>query len=683
MSTIRQLSPSVVNKIAAGEVIERPASVVKELMENSVDAGARRIDVAIEQGGLELVRVADDGRGIAADELTLAVASHATSKLRDGDDLFRVATLGFRGEALASIAEVSRLVLRSRTDEATAGAQLEVAAGHSLGVAPCGCPRGTTVEVRQLFYNTPVRRKFLRGTQTEMGHIAEAFTRLALAYPHVHCTLRHNDRVLHDLAPTDDLRERVSNFFGGDLARDLIAVSSTDGQVRLAGYVANPTHSRSNPRMQYLFLNGRAIRDRALQHALGEAYRGLLLVGRYPIAFLLIDMPAELVDVNVHPTKLEVRFQESGRLYSQLLGTLRTQFLQTDLTVHVQPPANDEGAAAHDTLRAEQLRRELVDWAKGQLAGGLPTGAGGGLDGAVETADRPFGGQSLLDLPRGELPRSPLELVSLGRRWQGVGLATDDEPEPPELAQWSVDGDGQAGGPGIGGPGIGGPGIGGMMAGGALAGGVASAVVANDPHARVSALQIHNRYLITESEEGVVVIDQHALHERILYEHLREKVLAGALESQTLLVPEPVDLGPAEAAACLGARDVLARLGVIVEPFGGDTVLVSSYPAMLANLNLAEILRAMVDRLLVGDSGGGDDHGHGAELTRRDVLDELLHMISCKAAIKAGDRLTPEEIAALLQQRHLARDTHHCPHGRPTALVFTREELDRQFKRKG
>ncbi len=475
----------------------------------------------------------------------------------------------------------------------------------------------------------------------------------------------------------------MATFFGADLARDLIAVSSVDGEIRLSGYAANPTHSRSNPRMQYLFLNGRAIRDRALQHALGEAYRGLLLVGRYPIAFLSFDMPAEQVDVNVHPTKLEVRFQESGRLYSQLLGTLRTQFLKTDLTVHVQPPAADEGAAAHDPQRAEQMRRELVDWAKGQLAAGLSPAVSGSFAGPTDTVGG--GGQSLLDLPRSEAPRSPLELVSLTRRWSGVGLAEDDEPEPAELAQWGADSDGRGsiaalavgtaisvpdGGvtSAIGGFGVGGFGVG---AGGSVG------------MAAPAALQIHNRYLITESEEGVVVIDQHALHERILYEQLREKVLAGALESQNLLVPEPVDLSPAEAAAALGARDVLARLGVIVEPFGGDTVLVSSYPAMLANLNLAEILRAMVDRLMVSDSAAGDGRTGGAELTRRDVLDELLHMISCKAAIKAGDRLTPAEIDALLEQRHLARDTHHCPHGRPTALVFTREELDRQFKRKG
>ncbi len=372
MNEIHQLSASVVNKIAAGEVIERPASVVKELMENSIDAGATRIDVTVEQGGLELVRVSDDGSGIEAHQLPLAVASHATSKIQDADDLFCVHTLGFRGEALASVAEVSRLVLRSRTRQADAGAQLEVSAGHASGVSPCGCPLGTTVEIRQLFYNTPVRRKFLRSTQTEMGHIGEAFTRIALAHPHVHCTLRHNARVVHDLPAAADWRQRIAAFFGAELASDLIPVASFDDGVRLEGFVASPDHSRSNPRLQYLFLNGRAIRDRSLQHALGEAYRGLLLTGRYPIAMLRIDMPAEMVDVNVHPTKLEVRFQESGRLYSQLLGTLRSKFLTTDLTARLQPAGPSEAAAAIDPNRAEQMRRELVDWAKGQLAAHAP-----------------------------------------------------------------------------------------------------------------------------------------------------------------------------------------------------------------------------------------------------------------------------------------------------------------------
>jgi DNA mismatch repair protein MutL len=389
--------------------------------------------------------------------------------------------------------------------------------------------------------------------------------------------------------------------------------------------------------LQYLFLNGRAIRDRSLQHALGEAYRGLLLTGRYPIAFLRIAMPADMVDVNVHPTKLEVRFQESGKLYSQLLGTLRTRFLTTDLTARLQPTAEHEAAAAIDTEQADTMRRELVDWAKGQLAG---------FDGPEASAPAAMG-QTRFDI-RASLPRAPLELSTLERRWEAVAperveadaaeiapaYERDDESVAPGAAYRVAGGEHSAGRP-------------------------------------VAGLQLHNRYLITECDDGMVVIDQHALHERILYEHLREKVLSGAVESQALLVGEPVDLTPAEAAAALGARDVLASLGVAIEPFGGDTVLVSSYPAMLANFRPAEVLRDLVDQLLAG----------GKNPDRRDVLDSLLHMISCKAAIKAGDRLSGDEIAALLEQRHLAQDAHHCPHGRPTALFFSRDELDKQFKR--
>ncbi|HEX3727751.1 MAG TPA: DNA mismatch repair endonuclease MutL, partial [Pirellulales bacterium] len=585
---------------------------------------ALRVDVSVEQGGLELIRVSDDGSGIPADELPLAVASHATSKIRNADDLFRVRTLGFRGEALASIAEISRLVLRSRTDESVGGAQLEITGGESLGVSPCAAPIGTTVEVRQLFYNTPVRRKFQRSTQTEMGHVAEAFIRLALANPHVHCTLRHNGRIVYDLPLADDWRSRIAAFFGDDLAADLIAVSSSEEGVYVAGHVASPTHSRANARLQYLFLNGRAIRDRSLQHALGEAYRGLLLTGRYPIAFLRIEMPSDQVDVNVHPTKLEVRFQESGRLYSQLLGTLRSKFLSTDLTARLQSNLAEEAAAAIDPARADQMRRDLVDWAKGQLQ--------------VEAALVPLPADSQLRFDAAmHAARAPLELNTLERRWQGVG--TDDDESLPDAGE----------------------------------------VLSFDPNQprefsgqwRPAALQLHNRYLITESDDGMVVIDQHALHERILYEQLREKVLSGSVESQALLVPEPVDLAPAERAVLAEAGEVLEKLGIAVAPFGGDTVLVSSYPAMLANFRPGEVLRDLIGRLLDGRKS----------LDRRDLVDSLLHMIACKAAIKAGDRLTGEEMGVLLEQRHLVQDTHHCPHGRPSALFFSREELDKQFKR--
>jgi DNA mismatch repair protein MutL len=277
MPPIRQLSQSLINKIAAGEVIERPASVVKELMENAVDAGATRIHVSVGKGGSEMVRVVDNGCGIAPDELPLAVASHATSKITEADDLFRVGTLGFRGEALASIAEVSWLVLRSRTADSPSGTEIDVVGGKPGEVVPCGVPVGTTVEVRNLFFNTPVRRKFLRTTQTEFGHAGDAFIRIALAMPRIDFTLEHDGRQVYELSAASTHLERIARFFGSDLADHLIWVESDEGEVHVSGYVAHPSHSRGNNRMQYLFLNGRYIRDRSLQHALREAYRGLLL----------------------------------------------------------------------------------------------------------------------------------------------------------------------------------------------------------------------------------------------------------------------------------------------------------------------------------------------------------------------------------------------------------------------
>ena len=643
MPVIRQLPPSVVNKIAAGEVIERPASVVKELLENSVDAGAMRIDVSLGQGGTDLIRVVDDGCGIAPADLTLAVASHATSKIADADDLFHVGTFGFRGEALASIGEVSQLVIRSREREAEAGSQIEVDGGRRTEVAPCGCPVGTAIEVRNLFFNTPVRRKFLRASQTEIGHASEAFTRIALAHPRLHFTLRHNDRVMFDLPPVASWRERIAALCGRDIEAGLIPIENTDGEVRLAGFVADPEHSRGNNRMQYLFLNGRHIRDRALQHALGEAYRGLLLTGRFPIAFLRLDMPADAVDVNVHPTKLEVRFADSGRIYSLLLGTIRKKFLATDLTARVREPlgASKTGAEAADSAAVARHRSELVDWAKGALA----SPAGVAVAEEFKVTDVEQDAQSLLELQY-DRPGGRLELTKLDRMWEAA-------PTSPRIEQA-----GEAAG---------------RLAGHPLVERSEPARIDPREPPRRSHLgfQVHNRYLVTENAEGMVVVDQHALHERILYEQLREKVLAGDMETQRLLVPEPVPLAPAEAAAALEAKDVLEQLGIEIEPFGGDTVLVSSYPAMLANLAPADMLRQVVEQLLAASRSP----------ERRDLVDELLHMIACKAAIKAGDRLAPEEITALLEQRQHYQDAHHCPHGRPTALVFTREELDRRFKR--
>jgi DNA mismatch repair protein MutL len=621
--TIEQLSPAVINKIAAGEVIERPASVVKELVENSIDAGATQIDVSVQQGGAELIRVVDNGHGIPADELLLAVASHATSKIRDADDLFRVGTMGFRGEALASIAEVSEFRLRSRIGDSHAGAELEIVGGKASPVEPCGCSVGTTIEVKRLFFNTPVRRKFMRTPQTEMGHASEAMTRIALAHPGVRFALHNGTRKTLDLPPVRDLRERIASCFGGELAQDLIWVESQDECARISGYVGNPRHSRSTNKQQYLFLNGRHIRDRALQHALSEAYRGILLTGRFPITFLNLEIPPETVDVNVHPTKLEVRFQDGGRLYKQLLGMLRNRFLTTDLTATFAPgPAGDEqrdeqqrADTPHAPTRAplpsaefkpfpsdNSRRDEILSWARGQqrsdddFALRAPT---------METQ------QSLAlsptDVPR-PAPREP---------------ATDAMPREQSAVGSS------------------------------------------------NAMQVHNRYLVTASDDGIVVIDQHALHERVIYEQLREKVLQKAVEKQRLLVPEPVQLSPTEAAAVLQSQELLSDLGIDVEDFGGDSVLVSSYPAMLANFSPSELIRQLAEQLSTGTKLPDS----------RDLLDEILHMISCKAAIKAGDRLAPAEIESLIEQRHLVQDSHHCPHGRPTTLIFTQKELDKRFQR--
>lgn len=665
---IRRLSAGVINKIAAGEVVERPASVVKELVENSLDAGATRIEVQLEAGGLELVRIVDDGRGIDSEDLPLAVASHATSKLRDADDLFRVRTLGFRGEALASISEVSRFLLRSRTAAEAGGYEIEVNGGAVGEVVPCACAVGTTIEVRDLFFNTPVRRKFLRTAQTEASHASETFLRLALASPHVRFILRNGTRTLYDLPAESNWTERIAALAGREVVDCLIGVQSRDGDVTLAGYVCDPRQSRSNNRMQYLFLNGRPIRDKALQHALTEAYRGLLMTGRHPIAFLRLSMPPESIDVNVHPTKMEVRFQESGKLYSQLLGTLRQKFLTTDLTVAVRDrrergefdPFSDKPETLQDPQAVERQQRELVDWARGQF----PT---------VETiAAAPDSSAS--DWRAKELP---LDFRPVAYQPGDRAPTADEAPEGEdayatggELRMHSVNREAV----------FDAWNEGGSRAVEAVSSNASGAVARREEahetprfsrHSAPRAMQVHNRYLVAEDEGGMVIIDQHALHERILYEQLRVRIAGGALEIQRLLVPEAVELTGDEAAAVGASQELFRQVGFLVEPFGGNAVLLSGYPALLARVHPIEALREAADHLV--RSGKAPDP--------RVTLEGLLSMMACKAAIKAGDPLTPEEMESLLAQRHLCDDAHHCPHGRPTSLRFSRDELDRRFKR--
>ncbi|MFK8114183.1 MAG: DNA mismatch repair endonuclease MutL [Rubripirellula sp.] len=635
--TIRQLPPNLINQIAAGEVIERPASVIKELLENSIDAGSHRIEVSIAGGGTELIRIADDGCGMTAEQLPLSVASHATSKLPDDESLFHVNTLGFRGEALASIGSVSHLLIRSRTEDDDSGSEITVRGGVVEPPAPCGCPVGTVIEVRNLFFNTPVRHRFLKTAQTEKGHIVEAFTRLALANPKVHFVLTNNDKQLYDLPPTTRWADRIQAFFGGEISESLIPINSDDGQIRVSGFVCDPSVSRGNNRMQYLFLNGRHIRDRALQHALCESFRGMLMVGRQPVCFLRMDMPADLIDVNVHPTKLEVRFTDGGRVYSRLLQSLRHQFLTTDLVQRVGPPTTTEPAdVVHGPGESvlglpvhveREQRQAVIDWAR--TGESKPLASAQGLPTGTVPQFQPFPGNNGLPPAISSTDVAPWER---------------DVTEPDSAA----DAADEAGG-----------------------------VDGDKPNPSVCYLgfQVHNRYLVTQDESGMVVIDQHALHERVLYERVCAKVLTeqSNLEAQRLLVPEPVSLTPAERTAALDAQDTLARIGLEIEDFGGETILIQSYPAMLKKTAPGDMLRTVLEALMSA----------GKQPDAKDILNHLLSTIACKAAVKAGDPLTPEEITSLLEQKDLYHDTHHCPHGRPTALFFSRDELDRMFGRLG
>ncbi|NNJ24507.1 DNA mismatch repair endonuclease MutL [Alienimonas chondri] len=612
MPRIQPLAPEVVNQIAAGEVIERPASVAKELLENSLDALATRIEVDVAAGGTELIRIADDGEGVPEEDLPLALTQHATSKLRTPADLFTVATMGFRGEALASIASVSRFKFRSRPEGQELAAEIAAEGGSITPVTPRGGPLGTTVEVRDLFFNVPARRKFLKTNATEFGHLAEQFTRVALANPRLHATLRHNGKVVYDLPPAVDLRDRLATFFGSKIAERLIPVSSESDIARLWGFAGHPGDSKGSRKGNYLFLNGRWITDRSLQHALSEAYRGLVMIGRHPISFLFLETAPDAADVNVHPTKCEVRFRDSSSLYRQLLGTLRTEFLKRDFEQRFHLPGDPAKAKEQPASLPEkqaELADGFADWARAAL---------------MKAESEP--------VPEVESPPLPDLPVA----------STESPPHNAEAPQ---------------------------------------SLRVTEPNQKpkpqdvtiTRAMQVLDTYLVLETDAGLQVIDQHALHERVMYETLRRRVLGEGVEIQRLLVPESVELDAKRHAAVLEHADTLGELGFEVEDFGGTTVLLNGFPVLLKRADPTAVLSDAADAL--ADSPKTPD--------RRDLLDSLLHMMSCKAAVKAGQRLSPEEIDALLTARHLVDDAHHCPHGRPTALTLSRDDLDRQFGRMG
>ena len=672
MPRIQQLDAHVVNRIAAGEVIERPGSVVKELLENSVDALSTRIEVDIVNGGMDLIRISDNGEGIHPDDMLLAVTSHATSKIRSDADLDHVNTLGFRGEALASIASVAKFRIRTRPEECPVGRELESHGGTIVTNRDCGCPSGTVLEVQNLFYNTPARRRFLKKATTEFGHIADHFARIALANPRLHLVLRHNEKLVYELPAAAEPLERIRRFFGSEVADQLIAVSSeaelpSGGTIRLWGYVGSPTLSRSTRKDQFLFLNGRWIQDRSLQHALAEAYRGLLMVGRHPVSFLFLELPPAMVDVNVHPTKSEVRFQDSQLLYRQMLKTLRDKFLTLEFRSNIAVP----GAGRPTELRfdrpttASQPQKELDLWASHATVSSPPRigefARSSSNDRAVFTNPDVIAALAVephqrRDVQDAVTPASEFDSVSAGSD-KSDRMETDrvndvaSETESLPASVSPVDD-------------------------------VLSAAAADEPVFDVAsrpgtdefrAFQIHDCYLVVASEAGLEVIDQHALHERILYEHLRKRILSGGVERQRLLIPETIECSATECVALLESMDLLKEIGFELQEFGGGTILLMSHPTLIPRGNLIRIVKDFAEQLIEQDG----------KMNRRDLLDHMLHTMSCRAAIKSGQRLTLEEMQELLRQRHLVDDSHHCPHGRPTALTLSRGTLDQQFGRLG
>ncbi|MCA9286636.1 MAG: DNA mismatch repair endonuclease MutL [Phycisphaerales bacterium] len=606
---IRVLSPLLVNQIAAGEVVERPASVVKELVENAVDAGAGRIEVSIENGGLDLIQVADDGTGIRADELALAVASHATSKIADPGDLEAISTMGFRGEALASIASVSRLRLLSRPHDVPEGAQIEVEGGTLRPVRPASAAPGTTVLVRTLFFNTPARRKFLRSARAEAGRVSEVVEAIAMAHPAVGFRLEVDGRATIDLPAGQDRRARVVEILGRGLEPELLEIGDETGGEVLAmwGLVGLPRIAKATSKHVRLFLNGRFVTDRTVLHALRESYRGLVEPHRSPVAALFLRVDPHDVDVNVHPAKSEVRFRNPSMIHGLVHRTVLRRLRQADLVPELDL-ARMGGATPDPKLGGASL--------------GAPSQRSEGHAGPSWT----WSGSSAA--------RGPTAPAS----WSGFDLDAARE----------------------------------VMAGSAPTG-PASAEALPTIRFAPEVMQVQRRYLVTQDEHGIVVIDQHALHERVMFERLRERIERGPLESQRLLVPATaeVDAGASEAIDAL--EPLLMRLGIEATPLGPRTVAVHAFPSLLFERGVEPA--PFVQELLTRAADEGLPHEPEAALA------EVLDMMACKAAIKSGDRLSESELAELLALRETVERATNCPHGRPTSLRLTVRDLDRQFGR--
>ncbi len=585
MGLIRNLPELLVNQIAAGEVVDRPAAALKELMENSLDAGAQSVAVELVEGGVRRMRVVDDGAGIERDDLPLAVARFATSKIATLEDLESAATLGFRGEALASIGAVARLSISSRRAGNRHAWKIACDAGEASAVEPAALAGGTTVDVEDLYFNTPARRKFLKSESTEFSRCDEAFTRIALSRPEVAFALTHNGRRTQHLAP-ESLRARASRLVGEDFAKDAVEALGESSRARLAGLIAPPGFTRASRDAQFLFVNGRFVRDKVVAHALREAYADVLHHDRHPAYVLFLDLDPSLVDVNVHPAKSEVRFRDSGAMH---------QF------------------AFHVVSRA--------------LSGTLSSGS-------VPEAQQPspFGARGLSP-GSGSVPfrQQGLEVAQPAQRYEAffASAVVDERREVPQ------------------------------------------AISAEAPTLGFALAQLHGVYVLAQNAAGLVLVDMHAAHERIVYEGLKDALDAATLPSQPLLVPIPMTATVEEVEQAADGREALESLGFDVAPSGPRGLVIRAVPAMLADLDSQGMLRSVL----------GEMRDFGASRVLVERRNELLSTMACHAAIRANRSLTIPEMNALLRQMEQTERAGSCNHGRPTWVQFGMADLDRLFMR--
>lgn len=598
--TIQILPERLCNQIAAGEVVERPASVIKELVENSLDAGSTTILIEVEKGGKRLIRVTDNGSGMSRDDAFLCLERHATSKLRCEGDLSGLQTLGFRGEALPSIAAISRLLLRTRRRDVLEGWEIYLEGGTVRRADAVGAPVGTTIEVRNLFYNTPARRKFLRRDETELGHIADIVTKLALARPEIQFQLAHDGRLLIDVNRHRSLPERVAQLLGSTVLKGLVAVDwSADGR-RLHGLISQPETSRSTAGSMFTFINGRYIRDRVVHHALREGYRNLIMKGRHPVVVVFLEMDPEQVDVNVHPTKHEVRFREQTAIHDFIAGAVRNT-LRPSSWVSGSPPRENPPAPVPNS--------------------------------PVVAAARP-------SCPAPPAAHHPDSGRVAGVQEELTGYRHGESPSGTVVAE---DPDG-----------------GGSPAQGRFFGGVTTVIG-----------QYRDSYILCQDEDDLLLIDQHAAHERIAFEQLKNQYRAAGVERQMLLFPLVLEFDYREGAVVAEHLELLERLGFEMEPFGGNAFALKGVPQVLAAGEIEQLIRDVVGELAtVGKSSLIDQ-----------ALDGLLMLMACHRVVRANQALSTAEIKALLAALDQVPFNAQCPHGRPVMQRLTLADVERMFKR--